>query len=376
MKINPNQVKKYFKNFDYKKLFIEELLWNNVNIPIIKISANGIEYSLEAVAQKCGMTVYHCLSKVMPDYPTRRKIDKEITKYTREHLIIYSDSSQQKQIWQWVRREKNKPDACREHHYQKNQSGDSLIQKLNIIAVSLDEEESLTLPEVTSRTRKALDVDKITKKFYDRFKKEHEKFLKFLESKTLTDKEWYASLMLNRLMFIYFIQKKGFLDGNDDYLRYHLKKCQVNNISKDKPQTFYRSFLLKLFHEGLGKPEHKSELEELLGKIPYLNGGLFEIHPLEILNTDIHISDEAFDKIFCFFEEYQWHLDDRPLKDDKEINPDVLGYIFEKYTNQKQMGAYYTKEDITEYISKNCIIPFIFDSVENYLCNPSSKQMA
>ena len=55
-------------------------------------------------------------------------------------------------------------------------------------------------------------------------------------------------------------------------------------------------------------------------------------------------------------------LDDRPLKNDDEINPDVLGYIFEKYINQKQMGAYYTKEDITEYIAKNSIIPFLLDT--------------
>ncbi|NEQ19194.1 MAG: SAM-dependent DNA methyltransferase [Microcoleus sp. SIO2G3] len=42
----------------------------------------------------------------------------------------------------------------------------------------------------------------------------------------------------------------------------------------------------------------------------------------------------------------------------------MLGYIFEKYINQKQMGAYYTKEDITEYISKNTILPFLFDRAE------------
>ena len=60
----------------------------------------------------------------------------------------------------------------------------------------------------------------------------------------------------------------------------------------------------------------------------------------------------------------RWHLDERPLRADNEINPDVVGYIFEKYINQKQMGAYYTKEDITEYISKNTIIPFLFDAAE------------
>ena len=64
------------------------------------------------------------------------------------------------------------------------------------------------------------------------------------------------------------------------------------------------------------------------------------------------------------FDQYQWHLDERPLRDDNEINPDVLGYIFEKYINNKEMGAYYTKEDITEYISKNTVIPFLFDTAK------------
>src|SRR5207245_5172887 len=50
----------------------------------------------------------------------------------------------------------------------------------------------------------------------------------------------------------------------------------------------------------------------------------------------------------------------RETKD--EISPEILGYIFEKYINQKQMGAYYTKEDITEYISKNTVLPFLFDA--------------
>ena len=104
-----------------------------------------------------------------------------------------------------------------------------------------------------------------------------------------------------------------------------------------------------------------------MGNIPYLNGGLFDVHELEKperYGKDIQISDEAFEKVFEYFDQYEWHLDERPLKNDKEINPDVLGYIFEKYINQKQMGAYYTKEDITEYISKNTIIPFLFDQAK------------
>ncbi|WP_373546569.1 Eco57I restriction-modification methylase domain-containing protein, partial [Chamaesiphon sp.] len=94
-------------------------------------------------------------------------------------------------------------------------------------------------------------------------------------------------------------------------------------------------------------------------------GGLFEVHQLEEKYEEtIQIPDAAFETVFNFFDEYDWHLDDRPLRNQNEINPDVLGYIFEKYINQKQMGAYYTKEDITEHISKNTIIPFLFDAAQ------------
>ncbi|MDB9372336.1 Eco57I restriction-modification methylase domain-containing protein [Nodularia sphaerocarpa] len=368
MKINQKQARNYLKKFDFLSLFIEELGWNNSDIAPIFLAINNDDYNLEAIAEKCGMIVYHCQGNAnIPDHAIRRKIDKETTKYTREHLIIYTDSAQQEQVWQWVRREKNKPLASREQRFNINQSGDLLLQKLETLAFSLAEEESLTLPEVTGRARKAFDVDKVTKKFYEEFKKQHSQFLNFIDGITsISDQEWYASLMLNRLMFIYFMQKKGFLDENKNYLADRLKKCQEQN-GKDKFHTFYRYFLIRLFHEGLGKPERPSELAKLLGKVPYLNGGLYEKHHLEEHNPDIYIPDEAFETIFTFFEGYDWHLDDRPVRSQKEINPDVLGYIFEKYTNQKQMGAYYTKEDITEYISKNCIIPFVFEEVNKSL---------
>lgn len=176
--------------------------------------------------------------------------------------------------------------------------------------------------------------------------------------------------MLNRLMFVYFIQKKGFLDGDHNYLRTKLRLMQERkNVGAKHASpflTFYRHFLLRLFHEGLGQQPHSRphELDALLGKVLYLNGGLFEVHELERDNPDIEIPDQAFERIFDFFDAYQWHLDERPLRADNEINPDVLGYIFEKYINQKQMGAYYTKEDITGYISENTVIPFLFDAAE------------
>ena len=364
MQYNHQEIRQYLKESDFENLFTQVLGWEN-HSQILPVVVDETEYILTAIAQKRGMAVYECPQMTeeqpFPDYATRRKIQKQVAKASHENFIIYTDADKSLQIWQWVKRQQGKPDACREHRYETWQSGDSLIQKLQNIAISLDEEEEITLFGVIERVGTAFYAEKVTKKFYDRFKKEHDTFLVFLNG--IPDEEmqkWYVSVMLNRLMFIYFIQKKGFLNSDINYLQTKLKETKRNSTDK-----YYKEFLCPLFFEGFAKPENERtpEMKKLLGKIPYLNGGIFQKHEIETLHGEnIEIPDTAFEKLFDFFEQYQWHLDDRPLKNDNEINPDVLGYIFEKYINQKQMGAYYTKEDITEYISKNTIIPFLFDA--------------
>ncbi|MEI6045597.1 MAG: DNA methyltransferase [Chloroflexota bacterium] len=365
MPLKRDRVIHKIQEFDLKAIFINDLGWNLYKARALQVTLDDQTYSLIPLAEKGGMGVYTCTTPHQTDYATRRKLEREVVKAVHEHLIIFMDTAQTTQVWQWVRRENGKPDGCREHKYHRSQSGEALFQKLQELVVSLEEEENATIVLVRGKAKKAFDVETITKKFYERFQKEHAAFLKYIqnipiETASRSEREWYASLMLNRLMFIYFIQKKGFLDGDTDYLRHRLQKLQHSQGS-GKFHGFYRQFLLRLFHEGLGQQARSPELTTLLGKVPYLNGGLFDLHDLERNNPDIQIPDEAFERIFTFFDAYNWHLDERPLRADNEINPDVLGYIFEKYINQKQMGAYYTKEDITEYISKNTIIPFLFD---------------
>jgi hypothetical protein len=361
--LDRSRIRDVLKRFDFGTLFIEGLGWDRHRLKPLSISVNGTAYRLEAIAEKKGMVAFMCEPSAagvpMPDYAARRKIENQVRRAAHEHLIIYVDRDRKSQIWQWVRREPGRPAASREHTYQLGQPGDALIQKLQAISFSLDEEDELNVVVVAGRVREGFDVERVTRRFYDRFKSEHEAFLRFITGiQSLGDREWYGSLMLNRLMFVYFIQKKGFLDGDPDYLRNRLSLMRSRR-GKDKFLSFYRHFLLRLFHEGLGQQKHTSELDAFLGRVPYLNGGLFDVHKMERDYPEIEIPDQAFEKVFDFFDAYHWHLDERPLRADNEINPDVLGYIFEKYINQKQMGAYYTKEDITGYIVKNTVIPFL-----------------
>ena len=283
--LDRNRVREHLRNFDLRSLFIEELGWDHGGTNT-EATVAGHTYPLQAIAHKRGMVVYQYLAdseEAFPDYPTRRMIERKVAKTVREHLIVYAPHDQSALYWQWVKREPGRPDRTRHHINYRSQSGEALIEKLEQIAFTLEDEDDLSIVDVSGRVRAAFDVQKVTKRFYDRFKKEHHTFLKFIEGiENIADREWYASLMLNRMMFIYFIQKRSFLDEDPNYLRNRLDKIR-KQYGNGKFNSFYRLFLLKLFHDGLGQPEadRPAELAMLLGKVPYLNGGLFDVHDLE-----------------------------------------------------------------------------------------------
>ena len=163
-------------------------------------------------------------------------------------------------------------------------------------------------------------------------------------------------------MFIYFIQQKGFLDNNQHYLRNRLGMVR-EHYGADQFYAFYKQFLLPLFHEGMGSPNpsyDNADIQSIIGTVPYVNGGIFEPHDLE-KTYDIQIKDEAFESLFDFFDAWRWHLDENPTGEPNEINPDILGFIFEQYINQKETGAYYTKPDVTGYMAASTILPALVD---------------
>lgn len=373
-----SEFSKYIKSFDFKNLF-NELGWDNFTNSLA-ITINEEIFELKGIAEKKGFVILHCPAMSNGKTPlssVRKQIEANVAQKYFEHLIIYTNEIKNHQVWQIALKEENKPKQVRDISWYSHQDTDVLFQRLKNLLFTLDEEEHITIVDVKKRVSEnfAKNTDAVTKKFYTEFKKQHTVFLKFIEGiddhigdKENSNKQWYASLMLNRLMFCYFIQKKGFLDQDVHYLGNKLNECKLH-IGKDSFYGFYRSFLIELFHDGLGKPKKdRGEHPVDLGKVPYLNGGLFDIHELERQFDEIDISDDAFDQLFKFFDQWNWHLDNRFEATGKDINPDVIGYIFEKYINDRaSMGAYYTKEDITDYIGKNTIIPFLFDETErNY----------
>ena len=206
-------------------------------------------------------------------------------------------------------------------------------------------------------------IARTSKRFFDRYRTEYFVFLKHITGiPNDTDRDRYASLMLTRLVFLYFIQPGGFLNEDTTYLSNHLNRIQSG---KDNDLNFYRDFLLILFHAGLSNQEHPPKLTAFLGNVPFLNIDLFKKHQIELqYSTGISIPDEAFERVFAFFDTFCWQLDEYLPHNVNTITPEILGYIFEKQINQKQIGAYYTQGDISGYIAKSTIIPFLFNAAK------------
>src|SRR5260370_20785939 len=204
---------------------------------------------------------------------------------------------------------------------------------------------------------------RIYKSFFERFQSEYAIFLTHIHGITdNADLSNYASLMLTRLMFLYFLQHKNFLDDDPNYLSNHMKMFQ--NCRDTTNHNFYHDFLLILFFKGLSNPIHSTELSAVVGNVPFLNIDLFKKNQIESNNSSIQIPNEAFEPLLTIFDTYSWQLSGHFSRGDKEINPDIFGHIFEKRINQKQMGAFYTQDDITGFIATITIIPLLFNAAE------------
>jgi hypothetical protein len=347
---------------DLKKLFIEELnyepVFKKIRIPEIENKENILDLQI-AFEKNDFQIILGRLKNLNPEF--EKIIIKNLKKEYSDAIYLFTTPDDKQINIYNIKLTEDKKERIRKLTYDEINNKTQLFkEKIRFFEVSEDITGKLSLKE---KIDTAFDTERVTKKFYVEFKKYHDKFLKFIKGIPVEkDAEWYTSVILNRLMFIYFIQKKGFIDNDYDYL-----KNKFNEIEKQKG-NFYSDFLKGLFFEGFAKKDKSEEFKKKYGNVPYLNGGLFLPHPIEKKYKDISIPNEAFKEIIDYFDRYIWYLDERPLRNENEINPDILGYIFEKYINQKELGAYYTKEDITGYICRNTIIPYIFDriGIKNY----------
>lgn len=153
-----------------------------------------------------------------------------------------------------------------------------------------------------------------------------------------------ASLLLHRLMFLYFLQQRGLLVGDVRYLQHHLASVLERGPGDE---SFYRGILSPLFagrsSEGFSVP------------FP----ALFISSTDECDAAFSALPDNVFVRIFKLFDEYRWQTDNQSAVASAVLTPEMLGPLFEREISQRELGAYYTPADVTDYIARNTLLPFL-----------------
>lgn len=228
--------------------------------------------------------------------------------------------------------------------------------------------------------KEAFSVEKLSKAFFDEYKKHYDIFCDFMVSKpnirqTIFNGDEkgirdFNKKLLGRIVFLYFIQKKGWLGvpaksdwgkGDFDFLTNLFKNTK-------NPDLFYSELLSKLFFDTLNT-KRKDDLIELvkgeLCRIPYLNGGLFEEDDKK--HRNLIFPANLFKSLFDFFNQYNFTIyEDDPNDHTVAVDPEMLGHIFENLLeDNKDKGAYYTPKEIVHYMCQESLIEYLTTWFEN-----------
>ncbi len=308
MAINPAGIRNRLQAFQVKELFIEELGWSNPSsAQAVSFAGKGAPFTRRQIAQLGGVAVFEIVADdgQIPDEALRRQVHREIERQYHENLLIFLDRDRTQSLWYWMKRDGGRLQP-RPHLYIKGQPGDLFVSKIVAMFVDigeLDAEGNVSVIEMAERLRRALDVQPTTKKFYEAYQREHLRFIEHIAGiGDERDRQWYASVLLNRLMFIYFLQRKGWLDKNRQFYLQEMLAAST----RQGTDRFYAGTLRPLFFAAFAIPvaERSVTVRDTLGAIPYLSGSIFLMHPIEERWPDITIDDAAFLNLFHLFESF------------------------------------------------------------------------
>ncbi len=244
----------------------------------------------------------------------------------------------------------------------------SVIQTL----ANMEYEDKASWREVWRKWKKAFSVERVTEEFFERYKEIFFKLRDELHKQRIPSKESHEFTLqfLNRIMFIYFISKKNWLEKSKfvDWLWSSYKE-----LGKFNSNEFYEEWLKQVFLKAFNNRANEikglpDEVVKVISNVPYLNGGLFRENDLD--NLKVQISDRMFQKILEFFESYNFTIkEDMPLESEVAVDPQMIGYVYESLANvaeeiydRNDLGIFYTprvevdfmcRRSLVEYLSKN-----------------------
>ena len=246
--------------------------------------------------------------------------------------------------------------------------------------------------------KKAFSVEALSDDFFDEYRKQYAEFVKFLTGKEYVKKgnKWveqktgepdaqyftsfkeddklvrdYIKKMMGRIVFLYFLQSKGWLAGNLHYMH-----DLFYDASDEVKENFLDKVLEPMFFGLLNtKPEDRSSAPMVNGvgvkyipnadEIPYLNGGLFQQEKID--EVDSVFPAGMFQSLFDFFDSYNFTIDENDPNDaEVGVDPEMLGKIFENLLeDNKDKGAFYTPKEIVRYMCQESLTAYLQTGIED-----------
>ncbi len=235
----------------------------------------------------------------------------------------------------------------------------------------------------------AFSVEKLSKAFFKEYKDQYNALVNYMmqtpgifkavyseNDKAIRD---FVKILLGRIIFIKFVQKKGWMgvdaastkwiDGNYRFLEQSFAEFKHQDL-------FYSTFLEPLF-ETLNKPNRPNDIFTVTNtRVPYLSGGLFELEDKRTHN--INFPKKYFEDLFEFLDRYNFTIDENDANDHEVgIDPEMLGHIFENLLeDNKDKGAFYTPKEIVRYMCQESLKEYLKTSLENNNQWPTDEREA
>ena len=233
---------------------------------------------------------------------------------------------------------------------------------------------ALALPQVDMNPFDIYDLqceafrkERVTDDFYKTYKNVFEDVRKSL-GKVQSEAQAHAftQILMNRLMLLYFVQKRGWLNNSTDFLREFFIRCRQD---ERKNKSFYRDYLEPLFFRAFNRENGFEDLaapdtvKEIFKNAPYLNGGMF-VHLEEIEPPDINVPDTAFDLMFDrLFDRYNFTVrEDTPLDIELAVDPELLGNVYQRLVSEEergQAGLFYTQATEVNFMCQRALIEYL-----------------
>lgn len=198
----------------------------------------------------------------------------------------------------------------------------------------------------------ALDRETLTRRFFERFRDAVRdvtlQLRKAAPGDTADACSNEAVLIMSRLLFLSFVQEKGWLNGERRFLFDRLAQ-----------RDYFASVLAPLFFECLNTPAAARDgAASSLGRIPYLNGGLFEPAPFERRNPRLRLPDDLMRRVVAdVFEHFDFSSDEGDAAG-THVDPEMLGRVFESLMaseERKASGSFYTPKEIVDVLTTRAV---------------------